>query len=363
MGIYINGTGVYNIFYNSIYLTTGSTYFYGNANLYLTGTPTSVTAENNIFKNTYNNSNVKSNCIAVNNGTLSPCDYNNFDCAATGTIYTGATGGTNYSTLSNWQTGSSQDSHSKQVTTDFVSTTAGSENLHLNLSVVKTIYIGTPITGITTDIDGDMRNATYPYIGADENLTYVLPVELTSFTGSAHGRNVELLWNTATEINNSGFEVQRAMHSGLMDWQKVGFVDGAGTSNAPHNYSFVDVNSAANKYSYRLKQIDRDGKFTYSNAVEVTTTLSAEDFTLSQNYPNPFNPSTKFSFAAKNVERTTLKIYDVVGQEVATLFNDVAQPNQIYTLTFDANNLSSGIYFYVLRSQSRNEIKKMMLLK
>jgi hypothetical protein len=193
-----------------------------------------------------------------------------------------------------------------------------------------------------------------------------LPVELTSFTGSANGRNVELVWNTATEINNSGFEVQRAMHSGLsglMDWQKIGFVDGAGTSNVAHSYSFSDVSSAATTYSYRLKQIDHDGKFTYSSTVEVATTLSAEDFKLSQNYPNPFNPSTKFSFASKNAERTTVKIFNVVGQEVATLFNEVAQPNQIYTMTFDARNLPSGTYFYVLHSASRNEVRKMMLLK
>ena len=198
------------------------------------------------------------------------------------------------------------------------------------------------------------------------SLSTPLPVELTSFTGSANGRIVELAWNTATEINNSGFEVQRAMHSGLsglMDWQKVGFVDGAGTSNAAHSYSFADVNSAAATYSYRLKQIDHDGKFTYSSAVEVTTTLSAEDFKLSQNYPNPFNPSTKLTFAAKNAERTTLKVYNVVGQEVSTLFNEVAQPNQIYTVTFDARNLPSGTYFYVLHSASRNEVRKMMLLK
>jgi hypothetical protein len=219
-----------------------------------------------------------------------------------------------------------------------------------------------PLMSRTGMILTDIANTFY--IGSTTNSP--LPVELGTFTGSAHGRSVELLWNTATEINNSGFEVQRAMHSGLsglMDWQKIGFVDGAGTSNVAHSYSYADVNSAAATYSYRLKQIDHEGKFTYSSAIEVTTTLTADDFKLSQNYPNPFNPSTKFSFAAKNAERTTVKIFNVVGQEVATLFNEVAQPNQIYTLTFDARNLSSGTYFYVLHSASRNEVRKMMLLK
>jgi hypothetical protein len=213
-------------------------------------------------------------------------------------------------------------------------------------------------TSITSATAYDPGSGSFLLMGSTGG--NVLPVELTSFSGSAHGRNVELRWNTATEINNNGFEVQKNISG---SWAKIGFVDGAGTTNAPHSYSFVDVNSAADKYSYRLKQIDRDGKFTYSNAIEVTTSPTAEDFKLSQNYPNPFNPSTKFSFAMKNAELTTLKVYNVVGEEVATLFNEVAQPGQIYSLTFDAKNLPSGMYFYVLRSQSRNEIKKMMLMK
>ncbi len=190
--------------------------------------------------------------------------------------------------------------------------------------------------------------------------TNVLPVELASFSGTAHGRNVELQWSTATEISNSGFEVQKNVNG---SWAKIGFVNGAGTSNIQHSYRYSDVTSSAASYSYRLKQIDRDGNFSYSNAIEVTTTLTAEDFKLTQNYPNPFNPSTKLNFAAKNAEQTSLKIYNVVGEEVATLFNDVAQPNQVYTLTFDAKNFSSGMYYYVLHSASRNEVKKMMLLK
>ncbi len=215
-------------------------------------------------------------------------------------------------------------------------------------------------TIISTNALTDFSTATVFTLANNTIGTNVLPVELTSFSGASHGRNVELQWRTATEVNNSGFEIQKNVSG---SWAKIGFVDGAGTSNAQHIYSFVDVNSAATTYSYRLKQIDRDGKFSYSNVVEVTTALTAEDFKLSQNYPNPFNPSTKLSFAVKNAEQTSLKIYNVVGGEVATLFNDVAQPNQVYTLTFDAKNLSSGMYYYVLHSASRNEVKKMMLLK
>ena len=232
---------------------------------------------------------------------------------------------------------------------------AAGVTLTSNCTVNGTLYL---TAGVFNNNSATLVAPTIVY--GTGSLTTPLPVELTSFTGSASGRNVELLWNTATEINNSGFEVQKNIAG---TWTKIGFVNGAGTSNVSHSYSYSDVNSAATTYSYRLKQIDHDGKFTYSSAIEVTTSLTADDYKLSQNYPNPFNPSTKFSFAMKNAERTTVKIYNAVGQEVATLFNGIAQAGQVYLLTFDAKNLPSGIYFYVLRSQSRNDIKKMMLLK
>ncbi|MFZ4622039.1 MAG: T9SS type A sorting domain-containing protein [Bacteroidota bacterium] len=192
------------------------------------------------------------------------------------------------------------------------------------------------------------------------SLVTPLPVELTSFAASVKGSTVELRWSTATEVNNSGFDVEKNVNGA---WKKLGFIEGAGTSNAVHQYSYSDKAVSGSTVAYRLKQIDRDGKFSYSNTIEAVTALSANDYVMSQNYPNPFNPSTTFSFAAKNAERTTVKVYNLVGQEVAVLFNDVAQPNQLYTLRFDAKNLPSGIYLYSLRSASRNEVKKMMLMK
>jgi hypothetical protein len=193
-----------------------------------------------------------------------------------------------------------------------------------------------------------------------------LPVELISFVASAKGNTIELVWNTATELNNAGFEIQRSVISNQISekaWSKIGFVEGNGTTNAPRSYRFSDNNFRAGKYQYRLKQIDSDGNFTYSNVVEALIVLTAQDYSLTQNYPNPFNPTTTFSFAMKHAELTTVKVYNLVGQEVATLFNAVAQPDQLYSLTFEAKNLPSGIYFYALRSDSRNEVKKMSLIK
>ncbi|MFZ4621819.1 MAG: T9SS type A sorting domain-containing protein, partial [Bacteroidota bacterium] len=172
-----------------------------------------------------------------------------------------------------------------------------------------------------------------------------LPVEIAAFTASAKGKNVELKWNTATEINNHGFEIERSVNG---TWNKIGFVEGAGTSNSVKNYGFVDAVPVSGKYSYRLKQIDNDGRFTYSSQVEATVAAEANDYTVSQNYPNPFNPSTKINFTVKAMEHATMKIYDITGREVATLFNDVAQPGQFYSVSFNASQLASGIYFYVL---------------
>lgn len=192
------------------------------------------------------------------------------------------------------------------------------------------------------------------------SLATPLPVELVSFTASTNGHVVQLRWATATELNNSGFEVQKQLNG---NWKTLGFVDGAGTSNARHEYSYSDKLTTGSRAAYRLKQIDRDGQFTYSSIVEAAAALMAADYALSQNYPNPFNPATSFSFAVKTAAQTTVKVYNLVGQEVATLFNGVAQPDQLYTLRFDAKDLPSGIYLYSLRSANRNEVKKMLLLK
>ena len=186
-----------------------------------------------------------------------------------------------------------------------------------------------------------------------------LPVELVSFTAVAKGKNVELLWNTATEKNNRGFDVEKNVNGA---WTKIGFVAGAGNSNAPKSYAYTDA-SAKGASEYRLKQIDNDGAFTYSAVVNASAPLTAADYQLGQNYPNPFNPTTMIRFAMAAQEHVSLTVYNALGQEVASLFNGVAQPNQMYELPFNGSNLASGTYFYALRSASRNEVRKMLLSK
>ncbi|MFA6469862.1 MAG: LamG-like jellyroll fold domain-containing protein [Bacteroidota bacterium] len=223
----------------------------------------------------------------------------------------------------------------------------------------------TSITGTTLTFNG-VNSFSQFTIGTEEEL----PVELTSFTVIANNRNTELNWRTATEVNNYGFEIERTVvshQSSVISWSKLGFVEGSGTTNSPKQYSYIDKNINAGKYLYRLKQIDRDGKFSFSQAVEVAVNGAPKEFALEQNYPNPFNPTTTIEYNLVKVQNldkvpVTLKIYDVIGREVATLVNEVKEAGS-YSTTFDASTLSSGIYFARLQSGNNVQLKKMTLLK
>jgi hypothetical protein len=213
---------------------------------------------------------------------------------------------------------------------------------------------------LTTDVSGD--------ITANGNWTStVLPVELTSFTASASHLTTQLNWKTATEINNYGFDVERRtvsnQPSAISSWAKVGFVNGNGTSNSPHEYSYSDNGIASGRYAYRIKQVDNDGIFKYSQSAEVEIGLAAKEFTLSSNYPNPFNPTTNIDFTVAADGKAVLKVYNTLGQEVAELYNGEAQAGRIIQTHFDASRLSSGIYFSRLEADGKSLVKQMMFIK
>lgn len=193
-------------------------------------------------------------------------------------------------------------------------------------------------------------------------ISTTLPVELSSFVAFSVGMNVHLEWATATETNNYGFEVERSvLHYQL--WEKVGFIEGHGTSNTPEKYSFSENISVLRPVLYRLKQIDREGAIHYSNAIEVNAALTVEDFRLAQNFPNPFNPSTTIRFAVKSSRHVSLNVYNMLGQEVRSLFDQEAEANVAYAIPFEGSGLSSGVYYYKLRTADHIELKKMLLLK
>ncbi|MFA6457011.1 MAG: T9SS type A sorting domain-containing protein [Bacteroidota bacterium] len=194
-----------------------------------------------------------------------------------------------------------------------------------------------------------------------------LPVELASFSASARQQSIELLWGTATEVNNHGFEIERKSMGNeqwtINKWSKIGFVEGNGTSNTPKQYSFSDITCLPGKYSYRLKQIDHDGRFEYSQEVEVTTAVAPKEFALEQNYPNPFNPTTTIGFTLQKSGYTTLKVYDAIGREVVSLVDGYLDAGPHHQRTFDATALASGMYFARLASGGNVQVKKLMLLK
>ncbi len=199
------------------------------------------------------------------------------------------------------------------------------------------------------------------------NIGSVLPVELTSFNASIKDDDVELAWRTATEVNNYGFEIERTStqpspSKGGGRWTKVGFVEGGGMSSAPRNYAFTDKNLASGRYQYRLKQLDRDGVFKYSQVVEAIVDFTPRDFSLSQNYPNPFNPVTHVQLTISDLQFVHLGVFDVLGQEVGVLVNEWKSAGN-FEVSWDGANFPSGVYYYKLQAGNIVETKKMMLMK
>jgi hypothetical protein len=194
----------------------------------------------------------------------------------------------------------------------------------------------------------------------------IVPVELVSFSATKDEKDIVLNWSTATELNNLGFEVERSTDNQIFG--RIGFVEGKGTTTENQEYSFRDNTlTSEGKYFYRLKQVDHDGIFTYSEVIEVEYNWLPSEFSLSRNYPNPFNPSTKIIFTiprdvrGKTIE-VSLKVYDLLGNEIATLVNE-EKPAGTYEVEFDGNGLPSGVYFYSLYAGNFLSTKKMILLK
>lgn len=188
-----------------------------------------------------------------------------------------------------------------------------------------------------------------------------LPVELKSFTATVKGNKVALNWATATEVNNYGFQVEREKLQDENGWEEIGFVQGHGNSNSVKYYSYIDNPFEKGSYSYRLKQIDLDGAFKYSDIVSVDLG-SITKFALKQNYPNPFNPTTEISFDVPKESRVKLSVYNALGQKVADLLNEKLSAGT-HRVRFDGSKLTSGIYFYKMQSAGFTSIKKMILMK
>jgi hypothetical protein len=242
---------------------------------------------------------------------------------------------------------------------------------------------GIPETDLTLFSSNSGMDSTWEHMGGTVNTTnnYVeiadvinfgwwtfadinapIPVELISFTANVVDGLVNLSWATATELNNSGWDIERrADNDKEGSWVKVGFVKGVGNSTEVKQYKFIDQNNVTGNYSYRLKQIDFNGTITYSNIVEISVT-GPDKFELCQNYPNPFNPETSIRFEVPSSSFVNISVYNMIGEKVVTLVNENMEQG-VYSRKLSAENLSSGIYIYRLTAGNTTITKKMTLLK
>ena len=195
-----------------------------------------------------------------------------------------------------------------------------------------------------------------------DNIEFIhtpVPVELVSFSAVTVKNGIELKWATATETNNKGFEIQRSLDKRA--YVTISFVDGKGTTTSSQQYKYVDASATSGKYFYRLCQVDFDGSSKYSKVIE-TGEMAPTTFELSQNFPNPFNPVTNIKYSVASAQQVTLKVFNVLGKEVATLVNEKKEAGN-YSVDFSALNLSSGTYLYRLQAGAFVQTKKMVILK
>jgi len=234
---------------------------------------------------------------------------------------------------------------------------------------------GSPPLGVYSDafltlVTGDVRTIPFTASGGfyssrelvgEIHYDDIIPVELTSFTSYVSENDVVLNWVTASELNNSGFSIERKTPS--TDWINVGFVQGQGTITESHIYSFVDKDLKPELYNYRLKQIDFNGSYKYYDLSETVEVGLINNFYLAQNYPNPFNPETRIDYKIAEETIVNISLYDITGRMIRELVNERKQPG-LYTLTLNGRELSSGTYFYKLATSSGYvSVKKLILLK
>ena len=216
--------------------------------------------------------------------------------------------------------------------------------------------------GIVNNINPITLNGTSRSEGG--STTSPLPVEMTSFTAVMKGTSALLKWSTATETNNYGFQIERSVE-GSQIWVKTAFVSGAGTSNSPRTYSYEDKNLAPGVYIYRIKQVDNNGTTSIYNANDLPKVDAGKSnaFQLCGNYPNPFNPSTEIRFSVPQDGYASLNIYNMIGQEITTLFSGNAKAGHYISVTFNASHMASGIYFARLQYNGHSLVQRMLLTK
>jgi len=224
-----------------------------------------------------------------------------------------------------------------------------------------TIAPGTDYTTyVVTSVDR-LHNESIVTSSNTFQLNTVVPVELISFSTEATSGKILLTWQTATETNNYGFEIERKFLDDH-NWTTIGFKKGKGTTTELNEYYYSDIINTIDSriIKYRLKQIDYNGRYTYSNEIEVMPVPLK--YSLEQNYPNPFNPTTTIKFNIAQNGFVSLKVFDILSNETATILNE-EKPAGMYEINYDASALSSGVYFYQLKVNGFISLRKMIVIK
>ena len=339
-----------NVYFNSFLNTANN-----SDCLSITGGSTNIAIMNNIVIH-------QSSGPAYNVGSATSVTNSNYNNFYTNGNTLARWNGNSQNSLSALQNASNMDLNSSSTTVTFVNGPNG--DLHLSgQSIGDQSLRGTPIATITDDLDGEARDIFFPYMGADENLQSPLPVELTSFTAQVHKNQVTLNWTTASETNNFGFEVLKRANSDA--WTRITFIEGHATTNEPQLYEFIDDEIQIGRYDYRLKQIDTNGDFAFSQVLSVEI-ISPNDFQLSQNYPNPFNPETVIQYQLRTSSEVEITVYNSLGRKIRMLVGETKDAGE-HQVKWDGKNAlgkaaASGIYYYTLKIDGKTLFTKPMLL-
>ena len=297
--------------------------------------------KNNIFINLRNGGTGEHYAISAGAGTNAiSSKYNNVYAANANTV--GYWNGT-AQTFANFQTSSSGDANSKSVNVNFVNSAAG--DLHLTGTSNGDVNLrGTPLVSITTDFDGQARNATNPYIGGDE-ASISLPLQLLTFNGQVRSNKAVINWSTCYEVNSAFFNIEKSTDA--VNWNTIGSITAKGNA-IKNEYNFIDGNLSNIKTYYRLKIVDQNGKYVYSQIImlELNGKLL---FVLQQNYPNPVKNITTLRYQLDKTSTVVLEVYSIDGKQVARMQNGMQEAG-IYNMQFDVlqHQMSSGKYIYKL---------------
>jgi hypothetical protein len=356
-------TGGVNLYYNTVNIygsmATGSTTANTTA-LYVGAAATDLNIRNNIFVNTQTATNATQSNYAIYSAAPSTAftaiNYNNYYVFNSFNAASAKIGflGTDQVLLTDWRIASAKDVNSITDSASFVS----ASDLHLTgTSIGNGAYTAIPIVGFTTDIDGETRNSIYPYMGADENIGAPLPVTFTSFAAKVQSKDAELTWTTSSEINNIGFEVERSIDG--RTFEKAAFVRGVGNSNKLVRYNMTDAYAfnKANVLYYRLKQVDFDGKYAYSQVLRLS--ISSEKANSIVVYPNPFSTEYQVSFQANNEGIAILETVDLQGKVVANKTVSIQAGINAIPVT-EVDNLKAGVYFVRLTVNGETQVMKLV---